>query len=159
MSDSVSVKTSIEEQKTLILEWQKRLLKEDNNMLNNEIDDQELEQLLAPPSEEGLTNPTIDDTTVRSTFKQIIRLMMLNTAKVEQQLENLQQLIDEDKSITKEVEINGIVISIKFKSGVPLIPLTEAFAINLAATKLIQQLVSTPDGKPRASLDCDSLDL
>lgn len=123
--------------------------------------DEELNQLLAPVPDEEF-NPTINDETKRNTFKQLHRLLTLNrnyTAKVEEQLKSYKELLESDQSVTKEIEINNIVISIKFKSGVPVIPVTEAFAINLAVTKLVERLIGFPDGKAASELDSTPLDL
>jgi hypothetical protein len=88
----------------------------------------------------------------RSSFKQLATLFARYkeyTAQIESQLNHIQKVLDQDTSTTKEIELEGgITICIKFNNGVPQIPMSQAFAVNCAAVRLIEQLIETKNGVP-----------
>jgi hypothetical protein len=92
----------------------------------------------------------VSESLKRASFKQLMTLLARYkeyTTQIEAQVNHLQEMLEADQSVVKEITLNnsGITISIKFNNGIPSIPMDQAFAVNVAATKLIQQLLDVSD--------------
>jgi hypothetical protein len=92
----------------------------------------------------------INDDIQRSNLLKMADLVSLSkqyTDRLEGEMTELKQRLESSKAVTKEIQItDNIVVSIKFINGVTQIPLTQAFAVNWGAIRLIRNLIMTQEG-------------
>jgi hypothetical protein len=92
----------------------------------------------------------INDDIQRSNLLKMADLVALSkqyTDRLEGEMTELKQRLESSKAVTKEIQItDNIVVSIKFLNGVTQIPLTQAFAVNWGAIRLIRNLIMTQEG-------------
>lgn len=119
------------------------------NKTNEVYTDYPIEQDIVKTTSNG------DDLSKTLSLRSLVDLIHANKEyadKLEAKLERLQEVIENDVTVTKTTTVQGISISIKFGNGIPVIPLNEAFALNLAVSKLIEAHMSDRTGKARPVL-------